>query len=122
VFRRQRPHPLIAAGLSTLRYFPGVGATTGTISAFPFPPLRYSTFKLYLEAASGFLLWRARAALMMSFDQEVEAAFGFAEGAVVVGLAGDGGAIPFGAAVGFEGAQVGFELGLELMERRDSKR
>ena len=57
-------HALTTVGLSSFRYFPGT--TTGTTSAFPLPPLRYSTFKLYLAAASGSLACNARAALMMS--------------------------------------------------------
>ena len=60
-----------AAGPSSHRYFAGAGTTTGasgTGSTFPFPPpRRYRTFKLYFATASGSLLWRARAALMMSF-------------------------------------------------------
>jgi hypothetical protein len=67
--KASRDHPPIAAVSPSLRYFAdaGVGAcTTGAASAFPFTPLRYSTFKLYFAAASGSLLWRARAALMMS--------------------------------------------------------
>jgi hypothetical protein len=72
---------------------------------------------LYFAAASGSLAYKARAALDDVFQDEVEAAFGFTEGAVVVGQAGDGGFL--GATVGFEGAQFGFELGLEVFAGAD---
>lgn len=84
---KRRPFPPIAAGRSSLRYFAGVGAGAG---------------------AGG---------VDDVFDQEVEAAFGVAEGAVVVGQAGDSGFL--GAAVGLEGSQFGFELGLEVLAGAD---
>jgi hypothetical protein len=77
---------------------------------------------LYFAAASGSFACKARAALDDVFEDEVEAAFGFAEDAVVVRQAGDGGTIPFDAAVGFEGAQFGFELGLEVFADADGGR
>jgi hypothetical protein len=66
-FEASDDHSPIDAGRSSLPYFPATGVTTGPTSAFPFPPLWYSTLKLYLAAASGSLLCRARAALMMFF-------------------------------------------------------
>jgi len=101
----------------SLLYFAGAGTPTST---FAFTPLRYSTFKLYFAAASGSLACKARAALDDVFQDEVEAALGFTEGAVVVGQAGDGGLL--GATVGLEGAQLGFELGLEVFAGADGGR
>jgi hypothetical protein len=65
------------------------------------PPVQ--RFQIVVGGGFGFFVVEGAGGVDDVFDEEVEADFGFAEGAVVFGLAGDGRAILFGTAVGFRG-------------------